>query len=81
MAKGKSTLDARIVEAAAVVTLLCASRLGEVFITQPSFIMIGLGMAIALRRHDTWKTEQHQLLMSAPAVELAFRSRRPANSQ
>lgn len=81
MAKGKSTLDARIVEAAAVVTLLCASRLGEVFITQPSFIMIGLGMAIALRRHDTWKTEQHQLLVSAPAVELAFRSRRPANSQ
>lgn len=70
-AKGPASLDARIIEAATVVILLCAFRLGEVFITQPTFIMIGLGLSIAARRHEAWKLERHQELVTAPAVALS----------
>lgn len=69
-AKGPTSPQARVVEAAAVVILLCSFRLGEVFITQPAFLVIGLGLAIAARRHEQWKAEQHQVLVSAPVAAL-----------
>lgn len=67
--KGKTSLDARVIEAAAVVLLLCASRLGEVFVTQPSFILIGLGMGLYARRFQAWKADQRAELVSLPAVK------------
>ncbi|WP_271985769.1 O-antigen ligase family protein [Pseudoclavibacter terrae] len=58
LAKGPTSRDARIVEAASIVVLLCAFRLGEVFITQSAFIVIGIGVAIAARRNQAWEQER-----------------------
>lgn len=58
LVKGPTSLDARIIEAASIVLLLCAFRLGEVFITQSAFIIIGIGVAIAARRNQEWARER-----------------------
>lgn len=57
-AKGTTSLDARIVEAASIVVMLCALRLGEVFIAQPAFIVLGVGVTIAARRNQAWDEER-----------------------
>jgi hypothetical protein len=38
------------VQAAGIVVLICATRLGEVFITIPTFVLLGVAMTIAGRR-------------------------------
>lgn len=64
--KGKSSADARIVESATVVLLLCSLRLGEVFITQPAFIVFGIGLAIYARRYQAWQIDEHDKLVTGP---------------
>lgn len=56
--KGRQTPEARIVEAATIVILLCSFRLGEVFITLPTFITIGIGVGIYSQRHAAWVIRQ-----------------------
>ncbi|WP_371029220.1 O-antigen ligase family protein [Pseudoclavibacter sp. JSM 162008] len=58
LAKGPTSRDARIIEAASIVVLLCAFRLGEVFITQTAFIIIGIGIAIAAQRNQAWAKDR-----------------------
>lgn len=58
LAKGPTSRDARIIEASSIVVLLCAFRLGEVFITQQAFIVLGIGVAIAAQRNQAWAREQ-----------------------
>lgn len=69
LAKGPTSRDARIIEAASIVMLLCSLRLGEVFITQPAFIIIGIGVAIAARRNQAWE-KARQAERVAEAVRL-----------
>lgn len=58
LAKGETTAEARVVEAASIVVLMCAFRLGEVFLTQSAFIVLGIGVAIAARRNQAWERDQ-----------------------
>ncbi|PPG42707.1 hypothetical protein [Pseudoclavibacter sp. RFBA6] len=69
LGKGKQTPEARIVEAATIVILLCSFRLGEVFITLPTFITIGIGMSIYSQRHASWTVRQ---AAAGPEVEGAL---------
>lgn len=58
LAKGATSRDARIIEASSIVILLCAFRLGEVFITQQAFIVLGIGVAIASQRNQAWAKDR-----------------------
>ncbi|MBF4457388.1 O-antigen ligase family protein [Pseudoclavibacter sp. VKM Ac-2867] len=69
LGKGRQTPEARIVEAATIVILLCSFRLGEVFITLPTFIAIGIGLGIYSQRHSDWLVRQ---AAAGPEVEGAL---------
>lgn len=43
---GVRSMQRRALEAAAIAVLLCAARLGEVFITIPMFILLGMGLLL-----------------------------------
>lgn len=57
-AKGPATRESRIVEASTIVLLLCSFRLGETFLSIPGFIVIGVGLAIYLKRDEEWRSSQ-----------------------
>jgi len=46
------TVEVIAIEAATVATLLCALRLGEVFFTLPTFMMLGIGLLLIGEEHD-----------------------------
>ncbi|MBS3180137.1 MULTISPECIES: O-antigen ligase family protein [unclassified Pseudoclavibacter] len=57
-AKGAATRESRIVEASAIVLLLCSFRLGETFFSIPGFMVIGVGLAVYLEREREWRSGQ-----------------------